>query len=168
MKCKHNTLILVSAAIWLAIGTFLLVMGVRLMGETILNPALAHIEGKFSITSLLSSFCSTQTNRVVVVCMVALFLGQFKGKMALAKSVKRQIARIKTLPNPAPIQYLYSKGYYLLIASMMGMGFLLRALPITIDTRGAIDVIIGSALINGALLFFRTVLNDAYLKKRKA
>jgi hypothetical protein len=38
---------------------------------------------------------------------------------------------------------------------MMMLGMIFRYLPIPIDVRGFIDLAIGSALMNGAMLYFR-------------
>jgi hypothetical protein len=40
---------------------------------------------------------------------------------------------------------------------MVLLGLVIRFLPIPIDARGLVDVAIGSALINGAMLYFRVV-----------
>jgi len=149
-------------------GIFLLSMGLHFILETIHTPSLTQIVGRFSITNSLRHFISDPTQCVIVTITIALLLGFIKGKMALAKSVRRQVKRIESLPNPASVKYLYSKGYYLLIAFMMLLGMLMRFFPITIDTRGAIDIVIGSALINGAMLYFRTLTQFDNLKKTGA
>jgi hypothetical protein len=46
---------------------------------------------------------------------------------------------------------------------MMALGLVFRFLPIPIDLRGLIDVAIGSALINGAMLYFRAARATAAL-----
>lgn len=166
MKFKHTTLILIAGFVWLAIGILLLSLGLNFLLDTLKDPGLTHIAGKFSISNACARFSADPTKRVILIITAALLLGYMKGKMALGKSVKRQINRIEALPNPASLKYLYGKGYYALIALMISLGVLLRYLPITLDTRGAIDVVIGSALINGARLYFQTVARYAYLKKR--
>lgn len=164
MKFKHNTLIFISGFVWLAIGVFLLALGLRFILMTLRMPALLHMDG-FSISLFFSRFTPNPSNCAVLVITCSLMLGYFKGRMVLVKSVKRQLDRIASLPNPAPLKYLYGKGYYLLIASMVSLGFVMRFLPITLDTRGAIDTVIGSALVNGALLYFREIAQNAYHKK---
>ncbi len=73
----------------------------------------------------------------------------------LSKTVRRVVTRISSLPLPIRLKDAYSPAYWILIASMMALGMLFRFLPIPLDIRGIIDVAIGSALINGAMLYFR-------------
>lgn len=161
MKFKHRTLIFFSGLTWLIIGMSLLIMGIQFMMRTLQDPSLLFLPGKFSIIRSFAPWVKGTENLIVLVLSTALFVGYLKGRYVLAKSAKRQLRRIQGLPNPASITLLYSKGYYILIASMMLLGVLLRFFPITLDTRGSIDVAIGSALINGSLLFFRNMAQKA-------
>jgi hypothetical protein len=52
----------------------------------------------------------------------------------------------------------YDQKYWILLCLMMMLGMMFRFLPIAVDIRGGIDVAIGSALINGAMLYFRQIL----------
>lgn len=166
MRFKHRTLILLSGLVWVAIGTLLLSLGIHFILEALRHPELLSASGRFSILTFFDRFVSDRANAVVLVVTVALMVGYLKGKMVLSKSVDRQIKRIESLPNPGPLKQLYGKGYYLLIASMILLGISLRFWPITLDTRGAIDLTIGSALINGAMLYFRVLSRQAYLEKK--
>ncbi|NGX62392.1 MAG: hypothetical protein K940chlam9_01889 [Chlamydiae bacterium] len=155
----HKKLFFIAGLVWLAIGTSLLTLGIHFIMETLRNPVV-HLSqpGKFSLLLFLDSlFSHNRQNTVVVILSTAILAGYMKGKFVLGKSVERHKKRIASLPNPTSIRYLYTKGYLLLIASMMGLGFLMKVLPITIDTRGAVDVTIGSALVNGATLYFRSL-----------
>lgn len=158
-------MIFLAGFVWLLIGIFLLSLGIYFIMETIRNPALSFIPGKFSLSHFVARFVKDSTQAVIIIITFSLLIGYIKGKMVLGKSVNRQIKRIESLPNPAKIKYLYSKGYYLLIGCMMVLGMLLRFFPITLDTRGAIDIAIGSALINGAMLYFRMFTAYAYTKR---
>ena len=122
MKFKHNTLILFAGIVWLAIGMILLSVGIHFILETIRHPDLSLMAGKFSLATYSGKYIADKTHVVIVIITLALLLGHFKGKMALAKSVNRQIKRIETLPNPASLRYLYSKGYYLLVGLMICLG----------------------------------------------
>jgi hypothetical protein len=51
---------------------------------------------------------------------------------------------------------IYSPTYYLLIGIMIGLGLSLKIFGLPIDIRGLVDVTIGAALINGAMLYFRS------------
>jgi len=166
MKCSHKTLTFLAGFVWLCIGITLLSLGIHFILETVSNPMLTHVSGRFSISKLVSKFSSDPTQIAVILITLSLIVGYFKGKMVLAKSVKRQLTRIKTLPDPSSLKYLYSKGYYILIASMMFLGMVMRFLPITVDTRGFVDIAIGAALINGAMLYFRSLSYYASQSKR--
>jgi hypothetical protein len=167
MRFSHRTLILLAGFAWLAIGIMLLYLGLHFILETVRNPALSQVAGRFSVIQFVARLVPDRTQAIMLTIIFSLLIGYIKGKMALAKSVKRQIARIESLPNPASLKYLYSKGYYLLIACMILLGILLRFFPITLDTRGTIDTIIGSALINGAMLYYRAFTRYAYAKTEK-
>jgi hypothetical protein len=159
MRFHHRTLIFFAGLAWLAIGVWLLSLGIHFILETVRTPALSQMAGRFSILETLNSFVTDRTQAVMLCILLALLLGYMKGKVALAKSVTRQVQRIASLPNPAPLKYLYSKGYYLLIALMISLGVIMRFLPITMDTRGVIDMVIGSALVNGSMLYCRAFFN---------
>jgi len=165
MRLKHQTLILLAGLSWLVIGALLLGLGILFILTALKQPD--FISGHFSILSFIERFVLDRANAVIVTITIALMVGYLKGKKVLAQTVARQIKRINSLPNPGPLKYLYSKGYYLLIASMTLLGISLRFWPITLDTRGAIDLCIGSALVNGAVLYFRELSRRAYLAKRE-
>lgn len=84
-----------------------------------------------------------------------LLIGFFKARFVLIKTVRRVVARIAALPLPIPFKQVYGPTYWILLGSMMALGMVFRFLPIPIDVRGTIDVAIGSALLNGALFYFR-------------
>ena len=86
---------------------------------------------------------------------VGLLVGFFKGRFVLSKTVSKMVGRVLSLPLPIRFSQVYHPSYYFLIALMICLGLLLKYLPIPIDLRGMIDVAIGSALVNGALLYFR-------------
>jgi hypothetical protein len=142
-------------------------LGIHFILEGFSGTNLIDTENRFSILKLMEHFVSDKVHGVILVVTKALMLGYLKGKIVLSKSVDRQINRISTLPNPASLKQIYSKGYYLLIAGMILLGISLRFLPITVDTRGAIDLCIGSALINGAMLYFRVLSQQLYTEKNK-
>ncbi|MCC5832958.1 MAG: hypothetical protein JJU12_07960 [Chlamydiales bacterium] len=164
MKFKHRTLIMIAGLVWFAIGISLLILGVRFILETMRTPIV--LPGKFSLLEIASTFISDRSNAVVLLLTFGLLLGFLKGRMVLGKTANRQVERILTLPNPANLKHLYTKAHYLLIALMIGLGVSLRHLPISLDTRGVVDVAVGSALMNGAMLYFRSAANYKYLKTK--
>jgi len=152
IKVKHSLLIFLAGALWLIIGIFLMTLGIRFL----LNQFHALLPpSHFSLLQFLQLFVSSKQQALGTVLTLALFIGYLKGRFALTRSVERQVKRISELPEPASLAYLYSKGYYFLIGGMILLGMLIRFLPIALDTRGAIDVAIGFALINGAAQYFR-------------
>jgi len=166
MKFKHRTLIMIAGLVWFAIGIFLLSLGIRFIMETVRDPSLAYQPGRFSMLALVANFVSDRNNAVIILLTFGLLLGFLKGRMVLGKTAQRQVTRISTLPNPANLRHLYTKAHYILIASMIGLGISLRFIPITLDTRGMIDIAVGSALMNGAMLYFRSAVNYKYLKNK--
>jgi hypothetical protein len=143
MKISHRQAVVLSGVIWFAIGLMLLAKGLKFL---VLG---GQVPGKEQL--------------VLFLIVGALIVGFLKGRFVLAKTVKRVVGRIETKPNPFPFSGLYPVSYYLLILGMVLLGVSMRFLPIAVEIRGAIDVAIGSALMNGALAYFRTAM--AGLKK---
>jgi len=71
------------------------------------------------------------------------------------KTVKKVIARIVSFGASIKLTELFSVRYLLLIALMVALGVSLRFLGLPTDVHGLIDVAIGSALINGSMIYFR-------------
>ncbi len=149
-KVSHSTLIFLSGFAWLAIGCFLLPLGLNFIVASLLkeNAAQPH-----PILYFLAPYAGGLDAAALVLIACALLIGFLKGRTVFSKSVKRSVSRILTLPNPAPLSKIYTPSYYLLLGSMVLLGVLVRYTPL--DVRGAVDVIVGSALINGAMLYFR-------------
>lgn len=133
---KHRGWIALSGVTWFVIGTFLLYKGLRLINEAIHQDDLSHRAANAFIG-------------------IGLLVGFFKGRFVLVKTVRRVVSRITSLPLPIQFKDAYSPSYWILIASMMALGMIFRFLPIATEIRGTIDIAIGSALINGALLYLR-------------
>ncbi len=95
-------------------------------------------------------------NSAAALVAFALMIGYFKGKYVMRKSANRIVARIQGLPNPISLFKAYHPAYFILIASMMGIGMFIKALGLPNEIRGFIDVAIGSALINGSMNYFRS------------
>lgn len=133
---KHRGWIALSGFTWFFIGAFLLYKGLHLITEATHPGGLSH-----------------QAANVFIA--VGLGIGFLKGRFVLVKTVRRVVSRILSLPLPIKFKDVYSLGYWILIGSMMALGMIFRFLPLSMEVKGAIDVAIGSALINGALLYFR-------------
>lgn len=130
---KHRGWIIFSGVLWFVIGSRLLYKGLQFLSETPREMA----------TLLLA---------------IGLLIGFFKGRFVFVKSVRKTVLRIVSLPLPIRLKDVYVPSYYILILAMMGLGIALRFLPISSAARGTIDVAIGSALLNGALLYFRSAI----------
>lgn len=136
-----------SGFFWFAMGAFLLYKGLHLINDaSFLSNSLCHRWAGF--------FGSSQQTATVLVG-VGLLVGFIKGRFVLVKTVRRVVGRIASLSEPIRFTDAYAKSYWILIGSMVALGMVFRFLPIPLDLRGAIDVAIGSALVNGAMLFFR-------------
>jgi hypothetical protein len=141
--------IVVSGLTWLAIGSMLMVKGLKWITQSMMG-----LESAPLVRWCSSLVGSAQQGALLVIC-ISLFIGFIKGRTVLAKTVQRVVTRIRSLPPPILLSQVYDRRYATLLGSMMALGFLFRFLPIGADVRGAIDVAIGSALINGSMLYFR-------------
>ncbi len=144
---KQRGWIAFSGFVWFAIGANLLYKGLRLISAATLDSD--------SMCSQMSRFFGTSQQAASFLIAVGLLVGFLKGRFVLGKTVRRVVARIHSLPLPIRFKQAYSPSYWILIGAMMALGMSFRFLPIPIDARGVVDVAIGSALINGALLYFR-------------
>lgn len=144
---KHREWVAVSGFSWLFIGFFLTYKGVRMLADSIFEPHSLSLRFQDTFGS------PQQAATVFIGC--ALIVGFLKGRFILSKTVGRVVCRIAALPLPIRLKDVYAPSYLILIGSMMGLGMLLKFLPIPMDIKGMIDVAIGSALINGAILYFR-------------
>ncbi len=102
---------------------------------------------------------SLRVDSALVIICVALLVGFVKGRMVLSKSVARIVGHLRAQVAPISWKKAYDRKYYLILAIMMGIGMGLRFVSIPDGVRGFIDVTIGSALINGAVLYFREAVN---------
>jgi len=158
MKFGPRTLIFLSGLIWLMIGIFLLSLGSNFIIQAC-NAATIGIFSKASLIPLLKNTIKDISQVAVVELSFALFLGYLKGRAVFSKTVHRQVERIRSLPSPIPLAKIYTRGYYFLIAGMIGLGMSMRFLPIGSDIRGIVDVAVGMALISGALQYFRQAIS---------
>lgn len=148
LKLSHASLIAISGIIWFGIGCFLLSLGLKLITTTSIDqyaPLLGKMAPYFGGIESAALF-------VIIICLA---FGYLKGKFALGKAARRGIAHILTFPNPTSLKNIYSAKYYILLSLMVALGMSIKYLGIPNDIRGAIDVIVGSALINGAVIYFR-------------
>lgn len=153
-KVSHATLILLSGIVWLAVGCFLLPLGLNFVVDALL---LENASQPHPVLNFLAPYAGGLDQAALVWIALMLLIGFLKGRSVFAKSVQRSVKRIYTLPNPANLSQIYTPAYYLLLGSMVLLGVLVRFT--TQDIRGGVDIAIGSALINGAMLYFRAAWN---------
>ena len=159
MKCSHKTLIVISGFVWLLVGVFLLQLGLGLLLSDFQVSSIAHNQETW--VKMLGPYVGSLEIAALILVAIALYIGYFKGRFVLGKSAKRGVARIATLSNPAPITHIYGAKYYILLGGMIALGMSIKYIGLNNDIRGFIDIIIGSALINGAMIYFK----EAKMKK---
>lgn len=152
-KMSHRGLILVSAAIWLGVGLVLLPKGLNFITDAVINRPIVAVVPTRPLLNFVAAFSGGLDQAVIVLVALALWIGFLKGRFIFSKTVKRSVERILSLPNPSPLSSVYDKKYYILLGSMFVLGYLVRFAPL--DIRGFVDVIIGSALIQGAVQYRR-------------
>ncbi len=150
-KVSHASLLFLSGFVWLVVGCFLLPLGLNFVVESILRDNLITL--RRPILDFLAPYVGGLDQAALIWIGCALLIGFFKGRFVFAKTVRRSVNRILSLPNPANLSQIYPMSYYLLLGSMVLLGYLVRFA--SLDIRGGVDVAIGAALINGAMLYFR-------------
>ena len=154
MYIKTRNAILLSGALWMGIGILLLTKGIRYLvdaGNAVINGT----HQGFSLIKKITEYTKNPEQAAIILICVALLIGFFKGRVVFKRTVNRVVQRIRSYPSPVNIKSIYSKGYLFLIGGMMLMGMLFKFLPLPLDVKGFVDFAVGSALINGAMLYFR-------------
>jgi hypothetical protein len=163
MKLSKLQAMIFSGVIWLGIGVWLLTLGLSLIGQSLQQAMMSkNIFDPF--LAFVASYVGGADRAGVVIVAVGLLIGYFKGRFVLAKTVQRISRRVATFGSHVPVSKLYSKGYLLLIASMIVLGMSIKWLGLPFSLRGFVDTAIGSALINGSLLFFREAIQSKAVK----
>ncbi len=144
---KHRSWIVFSGFIWFAIGLSLIYKGLHFISTA----AFQADSLCFKMQGLFGSPQHAATGLIAA----GLLIGFLKGRFVLSKTVQRVVTRIASLKLPIRFADVYSKSYWILILSMVGIGISFRFLPISLDLRGLVDLAIGSALVNGSMLYFR-------------
>jgi len=154
LKLSHRSLLILSGLVWLAVGIFLLSFGLNLLFTSLSTPVQAG--DHFSLIHFFGQKVSGPSNGFIVVVTIGLMVGFLKGRTVLKRTATKQVVNLRAHANPAKLTTVFNKRYLILIGLMMMLGMLLRYLPIHMDVRGAIDVTIGAALINGASHYFKS------------
>jgi hypothetical protein len=159
---QHRTLIFISGCIWLLTGCFLLPVGLKLIYDSVQKINLMTASESLPVLNFLNNWFERLELAAILLVALCVLLGFFKGRFVLSKSVNRLVRRIRSFPNPTHLLNLYSPSYYLLLASMILIGFSIKYFQLSRDIRGVVDVVIGSALICSSLFYFRAALKTDY------
>jgi hypothetical protein len=152
LKFSHATLTFASGLVWLIVGFFLLPLGLGLLTGQIQPVPNVTVQ---PLVKTLSPYLGGAEEAGLLLIAISIYVGFLKGKYVLGKSARRGVDRLRGFPNPTSIGNIYSAKYYILLGSMVVLGFSIKFLGLPTDIRGIVDVIIGSALINGAIIYFR-------------
>lgn len=156
MKLSHTKLIVISGLIWFTVGCWLLPLGLSLLSEASKHELNTGVTLPFirGIAPYVGGF----EQGMIAIVIGALMIGYVKGRFVLGKSAIKGMERIRSLPNPANLSGIYSPKYYMLLGGMVFLGMSIKWLGLPNDIRGFVDVTIGSALINGAMIYFRALM----------
>lgn len=156
MYLKRKTLLFIAGGVWFSSGLYLMILGLRFLEASVNTSSTPFL-------SLLEHYLS-RDYALVMVIVAAIILGQLKGRSVMTRAALRASNRILHLPEPAHIKNLYSGRFYLVIVFMISLGVVLKLLQLPLDVRGAVDVVIGTALIQGAVVYFKqTTLLSSHL-----
>jgi len=156
-KLSHSMLVFLSGLVWMIVGLWLLPLGLNLLlSDT--QTGLIVDSSRYPLIGALAPYFGGWEQAALLLVAAGLLIGFFKGRYVLGKSAKRGIERIQSFPNPASLSKIYSPKYYILLGTMIGLGISIKLLGLANDIRGFIDVAIGAALINGAVIYFREAL----------
>ena len=95
---------------------------------------------------------------LVLSAVGGLLIGSVKGHFVLSKTALRNKTRIEGLEPPLKIHHIFSKPFYIFIAGMMLLGFLLRTWNTYLGGYVVVAAIycgIGMALIVGSRVYWK-------------
>jgi hypothetical protein len=150
LRFSHPILMIFSGALWLGVGLYLLPLGIHFLLSGAKQP-----EPHMYLYQLFASIGVRGEQAALLLIAVGLGLGHLKSKAVLSKAVDKGVRHIQSLPLKAPLYAVYTPKYLLLLAGMVLLGMSLKFFHVPFDIRGLVDVAIGSALINGSMLYFR-------------
>jgi hypothetical protein len=162
MRLSHKRLIWIGGIAWLAVGIFLLTVGVKRLQHTVRDLQCGLTDGH-PLGNWLQGQVGSPGNAAVVMLAVALGLGLVKGRFALAKAMRRLLCKIDGLPDPAPVSQVYGAGYLALVVGMIALGALLRVIGVAEEVRGIILTAVGFALARASLGAFRALNRSAMI-----
>lgn len=158
-KLSHSLLVFLSGLVWFAVGMWLLPLGLNLLLADMQADRIIDIS-RYPMIGAMEPYLGGLEEASLLLVAMGLFIGIFKGRFVLGKSARRSIERIQSFPNPTSLSNIYSAKYYILLGSMIGLGVSIKLFGLPNDIRGFVDVAIGAALINGAVIYFRAALEQ--------
>jgi hypothetical protein len=158
MILSKRTWFVISGVTWLGIGVMLLMKGLRFTVAAAEQTAVSTPLLKW----VLPMVGSRHQAALLIVC-IGLFIGFIKGRTVLAKTVTRIAGRINSHPEGLTLNQAYDRKYWIILCLMMGIGMAFKVLTVPIDIHGLVDISVGSALVNGAMLYFRHILTPQKL-----
>ena len=148
MKISHKLAVRIYGALWFGVGLMLMFKAIPLIVGAAAKKDLPLIKG-------FQSLVGNAEQAALILVVMGLILGMLKGKTVLAKAAKKSVDRVKTFANPMPLSRLFSLRYFLILFVMMALGMGLKVFHLAEDIHGLIDLAVGSALIQGAVAYFR-------------
>ena len=152
------SVLLISGFTWFFIGVMLLIKG---LGLAVSCSAISQASAVF--LPMIAKGAGDWQQGALILITIAVFLGFLKGRIVLTKSANRIIKRIASFQGKVPVSKMYEAKYYILVGSMMLLGLSLKFFPIPLDIKAFIDIAVGSALMNGAMVYFRSLWVKNYL-----
>ncbi len=165
MRIGHIAGIVISGCVWLGIGCLLTFKGLFLIALAMVT----DLGSSYPLVHLCTKLFRESERSILFLVFLAVIFGLIKGRFVLANTVKRTVKRLLLIPSPLKIQCLFPWSYVILVIGMMSLGMALKYLPIPKDVRGFIDIAVGSALINGAFIYFKhaTLLKIEFSRRKK-
>jgi len=154
VKASRSTLITLSGLIWLVIGGLLFTKGAKWISSLDQN----EWTPLYDFLALFYPYPNQYSACILAGCLLT---GYLKSKWIFARTARKAIERISSLPNPVSILKIYPLKYYALIATMISLGYFVRQSNLPTDLRAAMYLSIGFALMRSSLYFLRKgPLND--------
>lgn len=164
MQLSKATWIAISGLVWFVVGIGLLTLGLNF----IVYKAQMDLSETTSLIAKISPLVGGREQAALGLITLGLIIGFIKGRFVLVKTVKRVTERILSLEPPMRLSQIYSRGYLFLIGGMILLGVSMKWIGFPAEIRGLIDVAVGSALMNGASVYFRVAMHVRKELKKSA
>lgn len=150
MKFSHTALIAFSGLLWLAVGFYLMPLGIKFL----IQSTEAGGDNLYLLKMITGMGASLESASLVLIA-VGLAIGYAKSRAIFSKTVAKGIAHIRSLPEKASLTKVYTPRYLVLLAIMIFFGLSMKWFNVPLDIRGLVDVAVATALINGSMMYFR-------------